>query len=71
MFMIWIADQEDRDDDAGVLSRFIFKDYNNGCLPGRTSTLQVLEHFKYKHPDVFIETRDLMIKAMDLYIQRK
>lgn len=71
MFMMWLMDQSDRDDDAGVVSRFIFKDYNNGCLGSLTSTLTVLEHFKERHPKLFFETRELMIKAMDIYVQRK
>ena len=67
MFMVWLMEQEDRDDEVGDLQRLIHRDFNNGCLPPPKTTKAVIEHFINKHPDRFIEVRQWFVEAIKAY----
>jgi hypothetical protein len=67
MFMVWLMDQEDREDAVGDLYRLIYTDYNNGCLPRINSSKAVAIHFLDHHPNQFILFRDLLTEAIRAY----
>ena len=67
MFMAWLLEQDDRDDEVSRLYKAIFKDYNNGCLPSMTRTKDVLLHFLNRHPHKYIEIRNLFVVALKVY----
>jgi|APGre2960657404_1045060.scaffolds.fasta_scaffold472488_2 hypothetical protein len=67
MFMVWLMEQEDRDDEVGDLQRLIHRDFNNGCLPPPKSVKSVVEHFINHHPERFIEIRQNLIAAIKAY----
>lgn len=67
MFMVWLMEQEDRDDGVGRLQSLIYKDFNNGCLPPPKSIKAVVEHFISYHPDRFLQIRADLIEAIKAY----
>ena len=67
MFMPWLMEQEDREDDIGALYHMIYKDYNNGCLGSIRTIKGVLEHFLNRHPNQFIIVREYFITALKAY----
>jgi coenzyme F420-reducing hydrogenase gamma subunit len=67
MFMVWLMEQEDRDDAVGRLRSIIYRDYNNGCLPSPKSIKTVVEHFINHHPERFIEIRQTLVEAIKAY----
>lgn len=67
MFMVWLMEQEDREDSVGDLQRLIYRDYNNGCLPSPKSIKAVVEHFINNHPDRFLEIRTNLVEAIKAY----
>lgn len=70
MFMVWLLDQYDRDDEIGALVRVINKDYNNGCLTNLSSVGAIFDHFGEYHPKAFEEVKEYLATSMDLYIQQ-
>jgi hypothetical protein len=71
MFMAWLMEQDDREDEVGALVRVIFRDYNNGCLSKLTSVGDIFDHFEAKHPKAFPEVKEYLAMGMDLYVQRR
>ena len=69
MFMYWLMEQEDRDDEIGVLYRTIFKDYNNGCLSAVTDLKKIAEHFISHHPATFFDMKDQIALALKAYAE--
>ena len=67
MFMVWLMDQEDREDSVGDLQHLLYVDYNNGCLPQVNSVKAVANHFLDYHPNQFIIFRELLAKAIQAY----
>jgi coenzyme F420-reducing hydrogenase gamma subunit len=67
MFMVWLMEQEDRDDAVGRLQSLIYRDFNNGCLPPPKSIKAVVEHFINNHPERFLEIRESLIEAIKAY----
>lgn len=67
MFMVWLMDQEDREDAVGALKDLIYADYNNGCLPVVNSSKAVADHFLDQHPNQFIMFRELLAEAIRAY----
>ena len=67
MFMQWLMEQEDREDQVGSLYRLIYKDHNNGCLSGIGSVKHVIKHFIDIHPKQFIEFRENLAVAIKAY----
>jgi len=67
MFMVWLMEQEDRDDNVAVLQKALFKDYNNGCLPTLSNLKGVLTHYLDKHPVSFVTVREQFIEALRAY----
>jgi hypothetical protein len=67
MFMVWLMEQEDRQDAVGDLRTLLFADYNNGCMPQVSSAKSVVVHFLDKHPNQFILFRDLLAEAIKAY----
>jgi hypothetical protein len=73
MFMQWLIENEDLEDEVEVLQKTLLKDYNNGCLPGVSSVKDVLVHFLNKHPNVYLGIRDsfaLAIRAYDKELKK-
>lgn len=67
MFMAWLLEQEDRDDEVSDLYKALFKDYNNGCLSTLSNLKEVLLHFKDKHPSRFEPIREQFVLAIRAY----
>lgn len=67
MFMAWLMEQEDRDDEVTVLYKTLFRDYNNGCLPAMIKLKDILEHFMNKHPHKYVEVREQFVTAIKVY----
>lgn len=67
MFMQWLMEQYDRDDEISALVHTISVDYNNGCLGSVTDFLYVGKHFKTMHPDTFYEMQDQFALAIKTY----
>ena len=69
MFMVWLMDQEDRDDEIGALRKLLYKDYNNGCLPSITDPKVIGLHFFTKHESVYWDVLSMFSKALKTYDQ--
>ena len=67
MFMVWLMEQEDRDDSVAVLQKTLFKDFNNGCLPKIVTVKDVLSHFLDHHPKHYLAVRDSFALALRAY----
>lgn len=67
MFMPWLLEQEDREDEIGSLSRLIYQDHNNGCLNGLNSMKSVIKHFIDVHPNQFLTFRENLVIAIKAY----
>jgi hypothetical protein len=67
MFMVWLMDQEDREDAVGDLQQMLFADYNNGCLPQVKSVRDVALHMLDYHPKFYLIFRDLLAAALKAY----
>ena len=65
--MVWLMEQDDREDAVGDLRKLLFADYNNGCLPQVSSAKSVAVHFLDHHPKQFLFFRDLLEKAIKAY----
>ena len=65
--MVWLMDQEDREDSVGALQHLLYTDYNNGCLPQVNSVKSVATHFLDHHPTQFILFRELLAEAIRAY----
>ena len=69
MFLIWLMDQEDRDDEIGALRALLYKDYNNGCLSSLTDLKEMGVHFLVKHPDRYMDVISMFSSALKTYDQ--
>ena len=67
MFMKWLMDQDDRDDQISALRHTIYVDYNNGCLGSINSLTVMVEHFKTNHPDAFFTMVNQLSAAIKTY----
>lgn len=67
MFLVWLMDQEDRDDQIGDLRSLLAKDYNNGCLPSLTDLKVIGTHFLSKHPDTYMKVINMFSAAIKTY----
>jgi hypothetical protein len=67
MFMQWLMEQYDRDDQISALRHTIYVDYNNGCLGSVSDLLIVGTHFKTHHPDVFYKMQNQLAIAIKTY----
>ena len=69
MFIIWLMDQEDREDEIGALRELLYKDYNNGCLSTLTDLKEMGIHFLEKHPDRYFDIISMFSSALKTYDQ--
>ena len=67
MFMTWLMEQEDRDDEIGMLYKTIRSDYNNGCLPSVTNLKEIGIHFINRHPEKFFDMREWIAVSIRAY----
>jgi hypothetical protein len=67
MFMPWLLEQEDRDDEIGYLYKMIYADHNNGCLNSLSSMKYIINHFINVHPKQFLLLRSHLIMAIKAY----
>ena len=67
MFMQWLMEQDDRDDEVGSLYKLIYSDRNNGCLNSVASIKHVAQHFINNHPKQFIIFRSYLVEAIKAY----
>ena len=67
MFMQWLMEQDDRDDEIGSLYKLIYSDRNNGCLNSVASIKHVAQHFINNHPNQFIVFRSYLVEAIKAY----
>jgi len=67
MFMPWLLEQEDRDDEIGLLYKMIYTDHNNGCLNSLSSMKHIIHHFINVHPKQFLTLRSYLVVAIKAY----
>jgi hypothetical protein len=67
MFMQWLMEQYDRDDEISALQNTIYVDYNNGCLGSVSDFRTVGMHFKTHHSDIFYEMQGQFATAIKTY----
>lgn len=67
MFMQWLMEQEDREDEIGELYKLIYRDHNNGCLSGLKNVKHVVQHFINVHPNQFLDFRQNLVVAIKAY----
>lgn len=67
MFMQWLMEQDDRDDEISALVHTIYVDYNNGCLGTISDFRLVATHFKIHHSDLFYDMQDQFAIAIKTY----
>jgi hypothetical protein len=67
MFITWLMEQEDRDDEVGMLYKVIYTDHNNGCLPTVTNLKDIGIHFINRHPEKFFDMREWIAVAIKAY----
>lgn len=67
MFMQWLLEDEDLEDEVAILQKLLIKDYNNGCLTSVNNVKDVLLHFLNKHPKIYAEIRDTFASALRAY----
>jgi len=67
MFMYWLLQQEDRDDEIGLLYKMIYTDHNNGCLNTLSNMKLIIQHFISVHPKQFLLLRSYLVVAIKAY----